>query len=129
MAATKIEWTDETWNPVTGCTEISPGCKNCYMYRRYPWRKVQGVPGYELAPNVVQLLPKRLEIPRRWRKPRRVFVNSMSDTFHQRAPDHCIRWMFQSVRFAVERDTSFSCLPSGRSGRQNGGDATGPRTC
>ena len=110
MAATKIEWTDETWNPVTGCTKISPGCKNCYMYREYPWRKAQGVPGYELAPDIVQLLPKRLEIPRRWRKPRRVFVNSMSDTFHERVPDHFIRWMFQTMRFAVEKGHVFQLL-------------------
>lgn len=110
MAATKIEWTDETWDTVTGCTKISRGCKNCYMYREYPRRKVQGVRGYEPAPDVVQLLPKRLEIPRRWRKLRRVFVNSMSDTFHERVPDHFIRWMFQSMRFAVQKGHVFQLL-------------------
>ena len=81
-----IEWTDETWNPITGCTRVSPGCDHCYMFTLYPRLKAMGVPGYEAAPDEVQLLPERLLIPRSWRKPRRVFVNSMSDVFHPKVP-------------------------------------------
>ena len=81
-----IEWTDETWNPVTGCTRVSPGCDNCYMFALYPRLNGMGVPGYAAAPDVVTLMPERMERPERWGKPRRVFVNSMSDTFHKRVP-------------------------------------------
>ena len=82
----KIEWTDETWNPVTGCTRVSPGCDNCYMFALYPRLRAMGVPGYATAPDDVSLLPDRLQIPLRWKRPRRVFVNSMSDLFHRRVP-------------------------------------------
>ena len=72
-----IEWTDETWNPVTGCTRVSPGCDHCYMFAMYPRLTAMGVRGYELDPQQVQLLPERLGAPLRWGKPRRVFVNSI----------------------------------------------------
>ena len=77
---TKIEWTDETWNPVTGCTKVSQGCKNCYaetIAKRF-WgdRKFTDV----------QCHPERLDIPLRWKKPRMIFVNSMSDLFHPDVP-------------------------------------------
>ena len=78
-----IEWTDETWNPVTGCTRVSPGCDNCYMFAMYPRLRGIGVPGYEVGPDQVRMLPGRLESPLEWKKPRRVFVNSMSDLFHR----------------------------------------------
>ena len=55
-----IEWTDETWNPVTGCSRVSPGCDNCYMFALYPRLRAMGVNGYEDAPNQVRLLPERL---------------------------------------------------------------------
>ena len=75
--ATTIEWTDAVWNPVTGCSKVSPGCKNCYaeriFHRPYPGR----------AFTDVRMHPERLEQPLHWRKPRRIFVNSMSDPFHQ----------------------------------------------
>lgn len=77
MTRSKIEWTDETWNPVTGCTKVSEGCEHCYAERitnRF------GGPG---AFDKVVLHPDRLEQPLHWRKPRRVFVNSMSDLFHE----------------------------------------------
>ena len=78
---TKIEWTDVTWNPVTGCTKISPGCDHCYAERfAERFRNVREHPysqGFDL-----RLHEDRLDQPRRWRKPRRVFVNSMSDLFH-----------------------------------------------
>ena len=85
MAST-IEWTDETWNPVTGCTRVSPGCDNCYMFALYPRLRGMSVPGYEADPDVVQLLPERLDAPFKWKKPRHVFVNSMSDVFHPSVP-------------------------------------------
>ena len=77
-----IEWTDETWNPVTGCTRVSPGCDHCYMFTLYPRLKAMSVPGYGISPDQVTLLPERLPIPLTWKKPRRVFVNSMADLFH-----------------------------------------------
>lgn len=75
--STKIEWTEETWNPVTGCTKVSSGCKNCYAERLFP----RPYPGRKFTD--VRFHPERLEQPLRWRKPRRVFVNSMSDLFHE----------------------------------------------
>ena len=93
MAST-IEWTDETWNPVTGCTRVSPGCDHCYMFALYPRLTAMGVPGYETDPREVQLLPERLGAPLRWGKPRRVFVNSMSDVFHPRVPYDFVNEVF-----------------------------------
>lgn len=86
---TKIEWTDRTWNPVTGCTKVSPGCDNCYAETfAERWRGTPGHP-YEQGFDV-QLRPERLDQPLRWRKPSRVFVNSMSDLFHDAVPDEFI---------------------------------------
>ena len=92
----KIEWTDRTWNPVTGCSRVSPGCDNCYMFAQYPRLKGMGVPGYELEPNVVQTHPYRLRdvTGAGVVKPRRIFVNSMSDTFHRDVPYAFIDEMF-----------------------------------
>ena len=64
MAST-IEWTDETWNPVTGCTRVSPGCDHCYMFALYPRLTAMGVPGYGGDPREVRLLPERLDAPMR----------------------------------------------------------------
>ena len=110
MSASAIEWTDETWNVVTGCTRISPGCKHCYMYREYPRLKAMGVPGYETFPVDVALHPGRLQQPQRWRKPRMVFVNSMSDSFHERVPDHFLRWLFQAMLHGVAKGHTFQVL-------------------
>jgi protein gp37 len=77
----KIEWTDATWNPIRGCTKISPGCKHCYAER---FRGVKGHPfeqGFDL-----RLVPEKLAEPLRWSEPRMVFVNSMSDLFHEGVP-------------------------------------------
>ena len=71
-----IEWTDDTWNPVTGCTHVSPGCDHCYMFALYPRLRGMAVPGYETSPDDVRLLPERLQAPLSWRKPRRVFRTS-----------------------------------------------------
>ena len=94
-----IEWTDETWNPVTGCSRVSPGCDNCYMFALYPRLRAMAVPGYETAPDSVRVLPERLNVPLSWRRPRRVFVNSMSDLFHPH-----VGYDFISDVFTVMRD-------------------------
>ena len=82
----KIEWTDKTWNPVTGCTKISPGCIHCYAERMA--KRLAGRFGYPAAPHEfdVTLRPDRLQQPLGWAKPRRVFVCSMSDLFHHEVP-------------------------------------------
>ena len=78
----KIEWTNKTWNPFTGCTKVSPGCDHCYMFTMYPRLKAMGAKGYEESPDVVQVHDERFAQPAKWVKPMRIFVNSMSDTFH-----------------------------------------------
>ena len=87
--ATTIEWTDATWNPVTGCTKISAGCDNCYAERfSERFRGTKGHPfesGFDLT-----LRPERLDHPIRWREPRMIFVNSMSDLFHKEVPKEFI---------------------------------------
>ena len=94
MAATKIEWTDATWNPVTGCHKISPGCKHCYAERMSKRLHAAGMPKYRNGFAVVTTHPDALDIPLRWRKPRAIFVNSMSDLFHDAVPDDFIRQVF-----------------------------------
>jgi protein gp37 len=88
-----IEWTDATWNPITGCTKISAGCDNCYAARfAERWRGTPGHPfeaGFDLT-----LRPERLEQPLRWKRPRRIFVNSMSDLFHKDVPASFIDQVF-----------------------------------
>lgn len=80
-----IEWTETTWNPVTGCTKISPGCKFCYAERFS--ERFRGVPGHPYEQGFdLKLHPKRLNQPLTWKKPRIVFVNSMSDLFHENIP-------------------------------------------
>jgi protein gp37 len=103
-----IEWTDATWNPVTGCTRVSPGCDNCYAARAAATR-LKNTPQYRglavVTPSgraafngTVRLLPERLEEPLHWRRPRRVFVNSMSDLFHEQIPDEFILSVFDVMR-------------------------------
>jgi protein gp37 len=93
MATSKIEWTDTTWNPVVGCRKVSPGCTHCYAERMAGRLKAMGRPGYQDAVDDkgrwtgrVSLLYERLFQPLTWRRPRRVFVNSMSDLFHPDVP-------------------------------------------
>ncbi len=106
-----IEWTDETWNPVTGCTRVSPGCDHCYMFALYPRLTAMGVPGYEGNPGEVRLLPERLEVPLNWGRPRRVFVNSMSDVFHPRVPFEFVTRIFEVMREAsAQRGHVFQVL-------------------
>jgi len=89
-----IEWTDATWNPVTGCSRVSPGCAHCYALTFA--ERFRGVPDhpYEWGFDLV-LRPERLIQPLRWRRPRRIFVNSMSDLFHEAVPEPYIQRVFQ----------------------------------
>ncbi len=77
-----IEWTESTWNPVTGCTKISPGCKHCYAERLSFRLQAMGQPNYTNGFSLT-LQPHALDLPLRWKKPQVIFVNSMSDLFHQ----------------------------------------------
>ena len=88
-----IEWTDMTWNPVTGCTKISPGCKNCYAHRMAHRLHAMGQPRYRNNFDVT-LHPDLLEQPLRWAQPRKIFVNSMSDLFHPDVPAEFIQAAF-----------------------------------
>jgi protein gp37 len=84
-----IEWTDATWNPVRGCTKISPGCKHCYAERFA--ERFRGVPGHPFEQGFdIRMVPEKLDQPLRWRSSRRIFVNSMSDLFHDRVPTEYI---------------------------------------
>src|SRR5918996_821990 len=88
-ASSTIEWTDATWNPVRGCTKISPGCAHCYAETfAERFRGVRGHP-YEQGFDL-RLVPEKLSEPLRWRRPRMIFVNSMSDLFHKDVPDDYI---------------------------------------
>jgi len=91
-----IEWTDATWNPVTGCTRVSPGCDHCYALTFA--ERFRGVPGHPYEQGFdLKLWPNRLELPLRWRRPRRIFVNSMSDLFHRSVPDSFIVQVFETM--------------------------------
>jgi protein gp37 len=85
-AHSKIEWTDATWNPVRGCTKVSPGCKHCYAETFA--ERFRGVPGHPFEFGFdLRLVPEKLGDPIRWNTSRRIFVNSMSDLFHEDVPD------------------------------------------
>jgi protein gp37 len=87
-----IEWTEMTWNPVTGCTKLSQGCKHCYAERLS--ERFWGTRPF----TDVQVHEDRLDQPRRWRRPRTIFVNSMSDLFHEQVPDEFIAHVFEVMR-------------------------------
>lgn len=89
-----IEWTNWTWNPVTGCTKVSQGCKHCYAERMAKRLKAMGSPRYSNGFRVT-LHDDLVELPRRWKSPRLVFVNSMSDLFHEEVPEEFIRRVFE----------------------------------
>jgi len=94
-----IEWTNATWNPVTGCTKVSPGCAHCYAERfAERWRGLKGSP-YEQGFDL-KLWDERLELPLTWRSPKLIFVNSMSDLFHERVPLTFIKKVFKTMREA-----------------------------
>jgi protein gp37 len=98
--STKIEWADATWNPTTGCTKVSPGCANCYIERQTPMR----VAGRKFVRGNIPILlhRERLNAPLRWKSPRRVFVDSMSDLFHEDVPDAFIDQIFAVMAMAPQ---------------------------
>jgi protein gp37 len=137
--STTIEWTDATWNPVRGCSRVSPGCVNCYAERI----AARGLPGLSspttgdpfavMTPSgphwtgKVELIEHKVEEPLHWRKPRRVFVNSMSDLFHESLPFWAIDKVFSSMAAAPEHTYQILTKRHGRmfeyfhSGRHDGG--------
>lgn len=91
-----IEWTDATWNPVRGCTEITSGCAHCYA--RTFAERFRGTPGHPYEQGFdLRLVPEKLDEPLAWRKPRRIFVNSMSDLFHKEVPTDFIRRVAETM--------------------------------
>lgn len=95
---TKIQWTNETWNPVTGCTKVSQGCKHCYAERDFP--RAYAKTGRKFVD--IALHPDRLEKPLRWTKPRMIFVNSMSDLFHEDVPGSFVDDVFAVMACAPQ---------------------------
>lgn len=95
--ASRIEWTEATWNPTVGCTKISAGCKHCYAETMAKRLKAMGTPGYEQGFRL-SLLPERLQEPINRKRPTVYFVNSMSDLFHQAVPDTYIDSVFEVIR-------------------------------
>lgn len=105
-----IEWTDATWNPTTGCDRVSPGCAHCYALDLAARMKAMGKPAYQADGDprtsgpgfALTLHPDRLGLPLRWTRPRRVFVNSMSDLFHEQVPDSFIDQVFAVMAMAPQ---------------------------
>lgn len=96
-STSKIEWTEQTWNPTVGCTKISAGCKNCYAETMAKRLQAMGTPGYEKGFELV-VLPQRLDDPKRRKKPTVYFVNSMSDVFHDRVHNEYIEKIFSVIQ-------------------------------
>src|SRR6187402_3522921 len=94
-----IEWTESTWNPVTGCNKLSPGCKYCYAERMAERLQAMGQPNYRNG-FALTLQPQMLRLPLQWRKPQTIFVNSMSDLFHKDVPLAYIQRVFDVMRRA-----------------------------
>src|SRR3954468_24490122 len=96
-----IEWTDTTWNPVTGCTKVSKGCDHCYAERFS--ERFRGVPGHPFETGFdLTLRPERVQQPLTWKRPRMVFVNSMSDLFHKKIPKEFVSRVFQTMEDAPQ---------------------------
>ncbi|MBK7408122.1 MAG: phage Gp37/Gp68 family protein [Saprospirales bacterium] len=96
MKYSKIEWTEATWNPSTGCNKVSAGCKNCYAETMAKRLKAMGAPGYENGFEFT-LMPERLEMPLKIKKPTKFFVNSMSDLFHEQMPFDFLDRVFEVI--------------------------------
>jgi protein gp37 len=113
MKTTKIEWTESTWNPITGCDKISPGCKNCYAERMAKrlskMNQIKYVNGFKLT-----LQPDTLNEPYKWKRPRLVFVNSMSDLFHEDVPLEYIKRVFEVMNRCREHQFQILTKRSGR---------------
>lgn len=104
MSKSNIEWTDKTWNPVTGCTKVSPGCVNCYAETMHKRLHGMGAKGYEHGFGTVMCHDDALDRPLHWRKPLRVFVNSMSDLFHPDVPFEFIAKVFMVAAMTQQHD-------------------------
>lgn len=97
----KIEWTESTWNPITGCTKVSPGCAHCYAETFA--ERFRGVPGHPYEQGFdLRLWPERLNLPLKWKKPRLIFVNSMSDLFHENVPFEFVHSVFRTMQAATQ---------------------------
>lgn len=107
MAWSKIEWTESSWNPVTGCTKASAGCKNCYAERMALRLKAMGNPNYSNGFDLT-IHEHMLQLPLSWKAPRTIFVNSMSDLFHEDVPDSFIQRVFDVMVLA--RQHTFQIL-------------------
>lgn len=117
-----IEWTEATWNPVTGCTKVSPGCAHCYAETFA--ERFRGVPGHPYEHGFdLMLRPERIDLPLTWKRPRHIFVNSMSDLFHPDVPSEFVVRVFETMRKAnwhkfqlltkrPERAAELACLVS-----------------
>jgi len=112
-AKSAIEWTESTWNPVTGCTKVSSGCRNCYAERMARRLQAMGQPNYARG-FAVALHEKALELPLRWKKPQAIFVNSMSDLFHRGVPTEFILRAFDVMRRADWHQFQILTKRSGR---------------
>jgi protein gp37 len=99
MATSTIEWTESTWNPLTGCSKVSPGCKNCYAERMAKRLQAMGLEKYRQGFRLA-LHPEALEEPLNWLKPQNIFVNSMSDLFHEDVPLDFVLNIFDVMRRA-----------------------------
>jgi len=100
-ASSAIEWTNATWNPVTGCDKVSPGCAHCYAETFA--ERFRGVPGHPYEQGFdLRFWPERLDLPLRWRAPRMIFVNSMSDLFHERIPLDYIARVFETMERSTQ---------------------------
>lgn len=97
MKYSKIEWTEATWNPSTGCNKVTAGCKNCYAETMSKRLKAMGTPGYENGFEFT-LMADRLEMPKKIKKPTKFFVNSMSDLFHEKMPFDFLDKVFQVIK-------------------------------
>ena len=111
----RIEWTEQTWNPTIGCTKVSPGCKHCYAETLSRRLQAMGLDAYRNGFRL-NLLPERLDEPRLRKKPTVYFVNSMSDLFHERIPDHFInavvaRWVDSPTDAPLADPPDFGSLP------------------
>ncbi len=99
MSKSSIEWTESTWNPVTGCNKVSPGCKNCYAERMAKRLKAMGQSNYRSGFKLT-LQPHMLDLPLQWKRPQTIFVNSMSDLFHKDVPVKYIERVFDVMKRA-----------------------------
>lgn len=97
MKFSKIEWTEATWNPSTGCNKVTAGCKHCYAETMAKRLKAMGASGYENGFEFT-LMPERLEIPYKIKRPTKFFVNSMSDLFHEKMPFDFLDSVFEVIR-------------------------------